>query len=127
MKKKKIIKVGDTVDYHSVIGEKATSIGHVVVAIYPDPNNFGCDTATITGKIGVVSVDSLSHSLAKTSKICSKTSTVGDLKKILSCLPDEAELYLGPDLMPLEGVTLDLANKRLFLYSPSFPTNRKDI
>ena len=58
------IKVGDTVDYHSVIGREVTSAGHRVTALYPKPNNFGCDCATITGKAGVVAVAALTPSPA---------------------------------------------------------------
>ena len=56
------IKVGDTVDYHSVIGREITSTGHTVIGVYPKPNNFGCDCATISGKTGVVAIAALTPS-----------------------------------------------------------------
>jgi hypothetical protein len=58
------IRVGDMVDYHSVIGREVTSTGHTVTALYPKPNDFGCDCATITGKAGVVAVAALTPSPA---------------------------------------------------------------
>jgi len=57
------IKVGDMVDYHSLIGGEVTSTGHTVIELYPKPNNFGCDCATITGKSGVVAAAALTHSV----------------------------------------------------------------
>ena len=76
------IKVGDVVDYHSVIGREITSRGHVVEALYPKPNNYGCDCAMITGKSGVVAVAALT--LAEGEKdtqfrctICGQIGTVG--------------------------------------------------
>ena len=64
MSKKKKINEGDIVDYHSVIGGPITSSGHKVLVILPKPNNYGMDCAMITGKSGVVSMDSLTHSEA---------------------------------------------------------------
>jgi hypothetical protein len=60
MKNKIKIKVGDKVDYHSLVGGEVTSTGHEVTELYPKPNNFGCDCAMITGKSGVVNVAALS-------------------------------------------------------------------
>jgi hypothetical protein len=54
------IKVGDVVDYHSVMDEPATSFGHEVTHILEVPNNFGYDVAWITGKSGCVCVEALS-------------------------------------------------------------------
>jgi hypothetical protein len=56
------IKVGDMVDYHGIIGREVTSTGHRVTALYPKPNNFGCDCAMITGKVGVVALAALTPS-----------------------------------------------------------------
>jgi hypothetical protein len=55
------ILVGDVVDYHSVIGQEITSRGHIVLHLYPEPNNFGCDCASISGKPGVVAIRALTH------------------------------------------------------------------
>jgi hypothetical protein len=54
-----VIKVGDVVNFHSIIGGPVTSTGHTVTALYPMPNNFGCDCAMITGHAGVVALDAL--------------------------------------------------------------------
>ena len=59
MSKTSKIKVGDVVDYHSIIGREVTSTGHTVTALYPVPNNFGCDCAMVTGKAGIVAVKAL--------------------------------------------------------------------
>jgi hypothetical protein len=56
------IKVGDRVDYHGIIGGEITSTGHTVLGLYPKPNNFGCDCATIRGKAGVVALEALTLS-----------------------------------------------------------------
>ena len=61
MSKKKKINEGDIVDYHSVIGGPITSNGHKVLATLPTPNNYGMNCAMITGKSGVVNMDSLTH------------------------------------------------------------------
>ena len=58
------IKVGDTVDYHSVIGREITSTGHTVIGVYPKLHNLGCDCATISGKAGVVAIAALTPSPA---------------------------------------------------------------
>ena len=55
-----MIKTGDKVCYHSIIGGPVTSRGHVVDRIFPEPNNFGCQVAFISGKSGVVALDALS-------------------------------------------------------------------
>jgi len=56
-----MIKVGDLVNYHDVIGEEITSRGHVVKAIVREPDsNFSCDVAWITGKSSCVAVAALS-------------------------------------------------------------------
>lgn len=57
-----MIKVGDEVDYHSIIGEEITSTGHIVEVIERAPNNFGCDVAWISGKSGCVALRALSKS-----------------------------------------------------------------
>jgi hypothetical protein len=56
------IKVGDLVDYHSVIGGPVTSSGHRVVQIIDTPNNFGHAVAFVSNKIGCVAVSALSAS-----------------------------------------------------------------
>jgi len=53
-------KVGDIVNYHSIIGEEVTSTGHVITNIKLIPNNFGGNVAWITGKAGCVHFDALS-------------------------------------------------------------------
>lgn len=53
------IRIGDMVDYHSVIGGPVTSTGHMVETIYPKPNNYGRDVAKISNKSGVVSISAL--------------------------------------------------------------------
>ena len=53
------VKIGDFVDYHSIIGREVTSTGHMVTAVYPLPNNFGCECAMITSHCGVVAVAAL--------------------------------------------------------------------
>ena len=57
-------KVGDAVDFHSIIGGKVTSTGHTIQDLIPKPNNFGCDCAMISGKSGVVAVAALSRAEA---------------------------------------------------------------
>lgn len=52
---------GDTVNYHSIIGEGITSTGHVITHISLMPNNFGCAVAWMTGKTGCVALDALSN------------------------------------------------------------------
>lgn len=52
-------KIGDKVDYHSVIGQEITSRNHTILELYPKPNNFNRDCAKISGKAGVVSCDAL--------------------------------------------------------------------
>ena len=53
----KNIKVGDIVNYHSVIGGKITSSGHTVTAI---EKRYGQWIAWITGKSVYVSIRALS-------------------------------------------------------------------
>ena len=53
------IEVGSVVSYHSIIGFKPSSTGHVVKLIELQPNNFGDDVAWITGKSGCVSIEHL--------------------------------------------------------------------
>ncbi len=55
------IKVGDVVDYHAVIGGEVTSTGHTVLAVFPKPNNFGCEVAKISGRSGVVAASALTR------------------------------------------------------------------
>lgn len=59
------IRVGDKVDYHSMIGGEATSTGHTVTHIDLEPNNFSCDVAFISGKSGCVDIDHLSSAAPK--------------------------------------------------------------
>lgn len=55
-------KVGDKVDYHSIIGGEITSTGHIIEKIQLKPNNFGCDVAWITNKSGCVALAALTLS-----------------------------------------------------------------
>jgi hypothetical protein len=55
-----ILKEGDEVNYHSIIGGDVTSTGHKVKAIDMAPNNFGGNVAWITGKSGCVAIEALS-------------------------------------------------------------------
>lgn len=54
-------KIGDEVSYHSIIGGPATSHCHMITAIEFAPNNYGCDVAWISGKIGCVAMQALSN------------------------------------------------------------------
>ncbi len=54
------IKVGDKVNYHSLIGGPVTSTGHEVTDIEEQPNNYGSDVAWVTNKRGCVAVAALS-------------------------------------------------------------------
>jgi hypothetical protein len=56
-----MLKAGDTVNYHSMIGGEVTSSGHKITTINLAPNNFGGDVAWITGKSGCVSMAALSN------------------------------------------------------------------
>lgn len=58
-KKMADVKIGDTVNYHSIIGGPVTSTGHKVTQLDYAPNNFGCDVAWITDKTGCVAVRAL--------------------------------------------------------------------
>ena len=58
------LQVGDTVNYHSIIGGPATSVGHRIEAIENAPNNFGCDVAWVSGKRGCVAMRALSANLS---------------------------------------------------------------
>jgi hypothetical protein len=53
--------IGDTVNYHSMVGGTITSAGHFIECIDLAPNNFGCNVAWITGKSGCVCLDNLSN------------------------------------------------------------------
>lgn len=55
-----MIEVGDRVDYHSIIGGPITSKDHTVKLIGPEPNNFGCNVAWVSGKSGCVAIEALS-------------------------------------------------------------------
>jgi hypothetical protein len=57
-----MLKVGDIVDYHSIIGGAVTSQGHVIEKIVPTPNNFGIAVAWITGKSGCVALKAITKS-----------------------------------------------------------------
>jgi len=54
-------KVGELVNYHSIIGGPVTSGGHKIKHIEEEPNNYGCDVAWITDKSGCVAMDALSR------------------------------------------------------------------
>lgn len=54
-------RAGDTVDYHSIIGEPATSFNHLVKEVWIA--NTGYPVANITGIRGWVSVDALTPAL----------------------------------------------------------------
>lgn len=54
------LEIGQKVNFHSIIGGKATSFNHKVIAIELEPNNFGCSVAWITGKSGCVAIEALS-------------------------------------------------------------------
>ncbi len=54
------LKKGDRVNYHSVIGEGATSRHHIVKNVEYGPNDYGWPVAWITGKVGCVAIDALS-------------------------------------------------------------------
>lgn len=54
-----MLKVGDMVDYHSIIGEKITSRHHIITHIKPTPNNYGYAVAWITGMPGCVVLEAL--------------------------------------------------------------------
>lgn len=54
-------KIGNTVNYHSIIGGTVTSEGHEITDIIMSPNDFGCDVAWITKKRGCVALEALSN------------------------------------------------------------------
>jgi len=56
-----MLKLGDKVNYHSMVGGPVTSEGHVIEVIKLQPNNFGCDVAWISGKSGCVALAALSN------------------------------------------------------------------
>jgi hypothetical protein len=56
-------RTGDTVDYHSIIGEPATSFNHVVMEVWIA--NTGYPVANITNMRGWVSVDALTPALGE--------------------------------------------------------------
>lgn len=60
------IKVGDVVDYHSVIGREITSRNHVVQQVFLDYS--GHKVARISGKSGYVAVDALSLTMEDNKK-----------------------------------------------------------
>lgn len=55
----KILKIGDSVNFHAVINGPITSSGHVITSIELMPNNFGQDVAWITEKSGCVALAAL--------------------------------------------------------------------
>lgn len=59
-RKKPNLVVGDTVNYHSVIGAPVTSTGHIIKVIMPTPNSYGRKVAWVTGISGCVAYDALS-------------------------------------------------------------------
>ncbi len=66
------MKIGDTVNYHSIIGGEITSKDHTIKDIVKQPNNFGCDVAWITNKSGCVSLEALSNKSSPMKKPLSK-------------------------------------------------------
>ena len=56
-----MFKIGDTVDYHEIIGGPVTSEDHVIRDIDRAPNNYDCDVAWLTSKRGCVALRALSH------------------------------------------------------------------
>lgn len=54
------LQVGDTVNYHAIIGGPVSSTDHVIEDIERAPNNYGCDVAWVTGKRGCVAMRALS-------------------------------------------------------------------
>lgn len=56
-------RVGDIVDYHSIIGEKITSTGHKVRAV--QMSDAGYPVAWLEGKSGCVHVDALTPTIRK--------------------------------------------------------------
>ena len=83
------IKKGDTVDYHSVIGSEITSTGHTVLELYPMPNNFGRDCASLSGKRGVVAVAALTHSPASVG--VAGNTTLADVVRVLKRIDEAAK------------------------------------
>ena len=59
--KSEYFKVGDKVNYHSIIGGKITTTDHEITSLMFEPNDFGTDVARITNKSGYVALDALSH------------------------------------------------------------------
>lgn len=57
--KVKDLKVGDKVNYSSVVGFGVTSEDHEVKSIEPMPNNYGCDVAWVTDKSSCVDIEHL--------------------------------------------------------------------
>jgi hypothetical protein len=53
------LKLGDKVNYHSIVGGEITSRDHKIKIIDMEPNNFGCDVAWISNKSGCVSLEHL--------------------------------------------------------------------
>lgn len=56
-----LFKVGDIVNYHSIIGGEISSCDHEIKKLDLEPNNFGGDVAWVSGKSGCVSLDALSN------------------------------------------------------------------
>jgi len=56
-----MFKIGDIVNYHSIIGGEITSKDHAIKVVEMEPNNFGCDVAWITNKSGCVALKALSN------------------------------------------------------------------
>jgi hypothetical protein len=56
-----MFKVGDKVNFHSIIGGDITTPDHIIQTIQRMPNNFGCDVAWISGRSGCVALDALSN------------------------------------------------------------------
>lgn len=53
-------RIGDTVNFHALVGGPATSAGHIITNIHLAPNDFGVDVAWITNKSGCVALAALS-------------------------------------------------------------------
>ena len=58
--KDKVMKIGDKVNYHSIIGGPVSTRGHIIEDIEYAPNNYGCDVAWISDKRGCVAMRALS-------------------------------------------------------------------
>jgi len=58
-------KVGDKVNYISMVTKKVVSSDHEITHIELQPNNYGCDVAWLTNKAGCADFEALTHQLAE--------------------------------------------------------------